>query len=145
MEAPRKKARTHEFASLAAIAVPDIAVCLRRRFVQSDCTLRRDFIPDGNVAGDVVASSESRRPECSRTVQWNDGMDFRGRAVDQSADLPRINSFRSSLARHDNKWKCRNHAGEYCAGADQHSRRVRVATRMSRNLWQCRPGPNVED
>jgi type IV secretory pathway VirB4 component len=76
MEAPRKRARTHEFASLAAIAVPDIAVCLRRWFVQSDSTFGRDFIPDGNVARNLGASSESWRSERPCTVEWNDGVDI---------------------------------------------------------------------
>ena len=119
-------------------AVPDRAVCLRRRFVQSNSAFGRHFIPDRNLARNVGAPSESRRPECSRTDERNDGVDIRGRASDKPAVFPSVNSFRSSVARHDNKWQYRDHAVEHCTGADQHSGRVQLSTRMPRHVWQRR-------
>jgi len=134
------KARTHEFASLAAIPVPDIAVCLRRRFVQSNSAFRRDFVLDRNVAWNLGASSEPWRPECSRAYERNDGVDIRGRASDEPAVLPSVDPLRSSLVGYVDDRFGRNHSLQHGTSANQHSGRLCFAARVSWDVWQRRAG-----
>lgn len=76
----------------------------------------------GTWRGTLVLQVNPGDPNAPRTDEWNDGVDIRGRASDKPSVFPRFNSFGSSLARYDNKWQCGDHAREYAAGADQHSR-----------------------
>ena len=92
----------------------------------------------GHVDRDGHDPGQPRRPEPAAAERRTDAVDLRGNAADEPAVVPNDRAIGSSVADDDDHRHDCADARQHAARADQHARRVHVATRMPRHVRERR-------
>src|SRR5687768_12502086 len=103
MGVARRKARSHEFASLAGIGCASLLGRMRWGLFEPDRGIRELIVLDGNLARNAGSAGKSAGRESSTTKLRHEGMGRRAGGSDKPARITSVYSLSASLAGNDDQ------------------------------------------